>query len=249
MDKKQSLYDITEQLLSIFDQIEELEGELTPKLEEQLELTRENYNAKGEAYCKIIKQYENYITEIKEEKARLDKRKKVFENRVERLKKVLLEAINTFGPIETALFKIGTRKSNSIEIDENRITILNNAIINFAKDMYKNAVVEFGENIDLDGMIATINANIKADFEYIGRDDFKPYTVDDLRAIDIKISDNTNLLDLFGDDESMLKLVLENQQRFTIDSDTNKSKFKDYLEIMPEITVAEKVQNVSLSIR
>ena len=41
-----NIYQISQELLNIFDIIEENEGELTPELEEQLAITRESFNEK-----------------------------------------------------------------------------------------------------------------------------------------------------------------------------------------------------------
>lgn len=249
-----SLYDISQDFLNIFNEIEENDGELTPELEKQLKITRENYNTKGEVYCKIIKQYENYINEIKEEKARLDKRKKVLENRIKRLKDRLLDAINQFGPIETSLFKIGTRKSNSIEINSNRLHTLNTAIIKFAKEIHNNGLITFGEDNDIEGMLDVINANLKAENEYdkeygITDKDFIPFTIQDLEAAKINISNESNIYDLFKYNAGMLEAVLNNEAVFNIEDVEDKTYIKELSKVTDNITIAKVKTDNNLSIR
>ena len=66
-----NIYNIQQDLLAIFDELEENGGELTPELEEQLNISQEEFRDKIKSYSNVIKMLENDIYNIKEEKARL----------------------------------------------------------------------------------------------------------------------------------------------------------------------------------
>ena len=61
-----NIYQISQELLAIFDELEENGGELTPELEEQLNITREEFKDKIKSYSNVVKMLENDIVDIKE---------------------------------------------------------------------------------------------------------------------------------------------------------------------------------------
>ena len=56
-----NIYNIQQNLLSIFEQIEENEGELTPELELALQINQANFKNKVRDYTKVIQQFETDI--------------------------------------------------------------------------------------------------------------------------------------------------------------------------------------------
>ena len=72
-----NIFEIEQDLLSIFDEIEENEGELTPELEEKLAITQENFKNKVESYINLIKIKDGEINTISEEINRLETKKEV----------------------------------------------------------------------------------------------------------------------------------------------------------------------------
>ena len=241
-----SLYQINEELLRIFAEIEENDGEITPEQEELVAITAENRVEKLHNYAKIINSYKADCESIKLEKKRLDRRKEIFENRIKRLEDIMLKNVELFGPVETSLFKIGTRKSKSVEIDNERIYKLNRAVFNFAREIHDNGVIAFGEDCDVQGMLDAINANLKAEST---NDDFVPYSVEDLSAIKVNINSKSSVLDLFVQKDGMLEAVLDNEANFNIDTDISKTELKQELINMPNITIGEIKEKENLSIR
>lgn len=250
----ESLYNISQNLLRIFDELEDNGGELTMELAKELEITQENYAAKLENYAKVVQQYKKDIEVIKAEKERLDKRKKTFENRIKRLEDAMLNAVNNFGGVETGLFKIGTRKTKSTEIAAERIDYLNKALFHFAGEIHENGVIAFGEDCDVQGMLDVINANAEAEHEYCyGKDNtanpFIPYTVDDLTAINVNISSKSSIMDLFTKKSGMLEAVLNNNMYFDVAQDNSKTEIKKLIESGLDITIADIKSENKLSIR
>ena len=122
-----TLYKITEQQRYLLEEIEMMQGELTPEMEEQLVIQAHQLESKAEGYLSIITQKEDYINRIDAEIKRLQQLKKVNNNFVTRLKENLLQAVKTFGDFEVGLTTFSTRKSQSITVED----------VNSLKTMYK----------------------------------------------------------------------------------------------------------------
>jgi len=115
---KQSLYNIIEEQRYTNAEIEAMEGELTPELEAQLEITAAQLESKSIAYLSVIKNKEAFNLQISEEIKRLQAMKKRNDNLVSRLKDMLLFAVKTFGDFEVGFTKFGTRKSSTVEVKD-----------------------------------------------------------------------------------------------------------------------------------
>ena len=95
-----SIFDINEEYLKIIQELEESGGEITPELEERLNITREQLESKLKAYYAIIKQNEALIDLSKDEKNRLNDRQKAKENLIDRLKKIVAYTVEQFGEVK-----------------------------------------------------------------------------------------------------------------------------------------------------
>lgn len=134
-----SIYNIQQNLLDIFNQIEENCGEITPELEEQLNISKDEFEDKIKSYTCVIHQLESDLCAIKEEKDRLDSIKKSKEKTIESLKRIMVEAIQLFGNtsktgvkfIDYGTGKVSLRKSESIEIDDDKLKAFTNRFISY----------------------------------------------------------------------------------------------------------------------
>ena len=134
-----NIFNIQQELFDIFNQIEENEGELTPELEESLKITQDEFKDKIQAYTAVVKQLEVDLAAIKDEKARLDSLKKSKEKTIERLKNVMRDAIMYFGEtsksgvkfIDYGTGKVSLRKSESIELDDDKLKAFTNRFISY----------------------------------------------------------------------------------------------------------------------
>ena len=134
-----SIYNIQQELFDIFEQIEENEGEITPELEEKLKISQDEFKDKINSYTCVIRQLENDLNAIKEEKARLDAIKKSKEKTIERLKQIMVEAIQMFGNtsktgvkfIDYGTGKVSLRKSESIELNDDKLKAFTNRFISY----------------------------------------------------------------------------------------------------------------------
>ncbi len=115
---KKSLYHIETEYLTIINQVEELDGELTPELEAQLTINQAELQGKSIAYLEFIGSKEVLNTRIDDEIKRLQAIKKSNNNLIDRLKNGLLNAVRLFGDFEVGLTKFGTRKSSTTIVQD-----------------------------------------------------------------------------------------------------------------------------------
>jgi hypothetical protein len=114
-----TLWEITQEFLSLASIIEEAGGEATDELMEELAINRENFGHKAEGYAKLILKWESEIDTAAAEIKRIQAIKKTKENSVARLKETLLHALTLYGQDgkwETPLMKLSTRRSQAVEI-------------------------------------------------------------------------------------------------------------------------------------
>lgn len=121
-----NIFNIKQELLAIFDELEENGGELTPELEEQLNITQEEFRDKIKSYSNVVKMLENDIVDIKAEKARLNDLQKSKEKTIERLKKIMIDAVELFGDttksggkyLDFGTGKVSIRNTQVVEVEE-----------------------------------------------------------------------------------------------------------------------------------
>jgi hypothetical protein len=117
---KTSLYQIEQTYLNLVESLIENGGELTPELETELSINKEQLQNKGVCYGFIVKELEGNVDLIDLEIKRLQALKKPLVNSIDRLKNNLSQAMQMFDVTElkTPLLKINFRKSESVEIED-----------------------------------------------------------------------------------------------------------------------------------
>lgn len=113
-----SLYQIEKEYLQIVDTLIQSEGELSPELEEALQINKEQLQQKGIGYGYIIKQLEYDVDMVDAELKRLQAIKKSRTNAMDRLKASLSGAmqLHEVTELKTPTLKINFRKSESVEV-------------------------------------------------------------------------------------------------------------------------------------
>jgi hypothetical protein len=157
-----TIFEISKELDIIFSNIEENDGEITPELQQQLEINEQNLSKKLEAYYFKIKEYKSKIDTIKAHIQTMKQRQEKFNKIIERLESVAAGAVMKFGDttkagnsfIETDLYKASTRKSEKLVVlDEN-----------FIPDDYK--TTKLIEKVTIDKM--QLKKDIKSGLEVAG---------------------------------------------------------------------------------
>lgn len=252
-----SLYNISEEILKIFDVIEQNEGEITDEQYDALVIKQEELKTKLDAYVKAIKSWEVDEKALKEEKQKLNTRQNVYKNRVQRLKQAALQAVLTFGEhgktnmfVELQSCRLFTRKSESVAMNEDRTKLLQDLVINFVYEVENNGVACFNSEVDLDGILASINANGKAELG----DDFVPFTMADLHQLKFTVSQTASIADLFKRG-CALQMIGEEFTYTNVERSIDANEAKTYIKAskehkeLPEVTIANIVVNQSLQIK
>lgn len=250
-----NIWQIQEELFSIFNEIEDNCGEITPELEDKLQITQENFKNKITSYINLIKYKESNIEAIDKEINRLNIIKASKNKAINKIKSVVIKAINNFGNTtktgtkfyEYDTGRISIRRSKSVDINTDDI---NNTITNLK------ILITFLRN---NNQLRTINEIDKNDFIYSlqcvpdGEDGPTNSFIseEDLKNIKTKISYNISLYDLLSEKgyELLKEIALENN--FNIAADISKLDIKKYLteNSNNQLNIAKFVETESLIIK
>lgn len=255
-----SLYTIEEELLSIFAAIEENEGEITEELATQLNFTQENLKEKLGNYVRAIRSWEAEAEIAKAEIKKLAANATVKSNRVERLKKAMLGAVQLFGMdgksgnkvIDLPTYKLFTKGSKATVVDDKRINILIGEFERFIRELAGSGILYTGSDVELQGILDSINANLKAEWDTdidreigsLGLQVYTPYTLSDLTTIKLKISTTQSIYDLFRTGKEAIFMYTNNPINSTINDSTPKDDWKTAIGIADVMN--EKVEEVEL---
>lgn len=252
-----SLYNISNDILAIFNEIENNDGEITDEQYDTLCIKQEELKTKLDAYVKAIKSWEIDEKALKEEKQKLNNRQNVYKNRVQRLKQAALQAVLNFGEhgktnmfVELQSCRLFTRSSESVVMNEDRAKLLQDLVTNFVYEIESNGIACYGSDVDLEGILASINANGKAELG----DDFIPFTIADLNQLKFTVSQTASIADLFKRGNALHMIGNEftyTNVEYSIDTNEAKTYIKSSKEHkeLPEVTIANVVVNQSLQIK
>lgn len=252
-----SLYNISSEILRIFENVENNEGEITDEEYNSLVIKQEELKTKLDCYVKAVKEFNASAAFCKTEKKSINDRKKVYENRVLRLKKAMLDAVNNFGEfgknnkfIELESCRLYTKASISVNVDEDRVNLFMTHFEKFLREVVNGDVLYTGEDVDLQGILDVINTNIKAEQEY----GFVPFTLNDLTTFKIGIKSTATIYELFRSHKDAILEYAHNPFTSEISNETAKEDWKTIITVADEQgtakpTMAELVKNESLIIK
>lgn len=251
-----NIYQIQQELLSIFDTIEENEGEITPELEEKLSITKDSFKDKIESYTNVIKSLNNDIDAIKAEKLRLNDLQKSKEKTIERLKKIIIEAVDLFGDsnksgnkfIDYGTGKISIRTNQVLEIDDDATSRFINRFVDCMT--YINLQNQLQRNIcSIDELLDYANSKSPAEMEEgIERPIFN---IDDIKQLNTNINLDISIQDILNTDKGFdLLKALINYNCFEMKPKINKIDIKREAKESNVLPVfAKLVDNKSVTIK
>lgn len=252
----QNLYEISEELISIFNEIEYNDGEATEEQLQALEIAQENLQEKLSSYKKAIRVWEGDINACKEEEKRIKNVRTIRENRINKLKDRMLFAIQQFGydgkpnkQGKTNKFyelpdgRIFTRTTESTEINENRINILINLIIEICNE--HGELTKVANDNWYNNVLNLINEKLHIYYE--SQEDF---TLDDLNILTFNYTVEVNILDLILKYASFIEEYTEQGLPFLgLSCTPNKTMVKLALQCDKDITIAKLKETESLTIK
>lgn len=252
-----NIFEIQENLISIFEELEENGGELTEDLYEKLNISQEEFKSKVEAYINVIKSAKNDIELCKQENKRLKDRQKVKENLIDRLSKIIISAVEQFGDTSKTGVKFldyGTGRVSIKNTESVELNLLNGQICNDAiaalKYKFENKELEGYNSIDCKEIISDIIATSHSEdvgFRYpIQKEELN---TEDICALDTKITFTVNLGDLMqGEGFDFIRHFLNYNRNYKIEDGTSKSTVKELCQV-DDLHVAKIVNNKSIMIK
>lgn len=224
-----NIFEIEQDLLSIFDEIEENGGELTSELEEKLEVTQENFKSKVESYVNLIRIKEGELYTILQEINRLEALQDTKERLIARLQKIILQAVNKFGdttPKGSKFFDYGTGK---VSVRKTQIVDTNDELIKFIGSNLSRELTVRKENNQLNVLPPITKEEILSN---LNNDNEAPFdiTSDDLDNIKFDISVEVNLNDILTSDNfEFIKEAITLSPKFKLSSKVSKTELKSKL--------------------
>ena len=159
-----NLYEITREALELASLLET--EELTPDLEAMLVINQEKMEVKVNNYSKVIANIQSDSDAIDQEIKRLKAMKESKDRAITRLKDAVREAmlVSAIDKIESPLFKLSLRRSESVEVDI--VEALPSQFINIKNVVTADKVaikeaIKRGENITGARLIENFNLQIK----------------------------------------------------------------------------------------
>ncbi len=159
-----NLYEITREAQELAFLLET--DELTPELEQMLVINQEQLQAKAGNYAKVIANIQSDSDAIDQEIKRLKAMKESKDRAITRLKDAVKEAmlVSTIDKIESSLFKLSLRRSESVEVDI--VDALPSQFVNIKNVVTADKVaikeaIKRGENITGARIIENFNLQIK----------------------------------------------------------------------------------------
>lgn len=225
-----NIYKIQENINRIFIEIEENAGEITEEQLEQLNINQENLKQKLSDYNKAIQIYKNYNEGISNEIKRLQELKKTRTNRIEVLRNTMKNAVINFGTdgksgnkiIELEDCKLFTKSTESVIENKERLDILRYEFIDYCRELYKNDLLITGDDIDVQGLIDSINAKCIAE----RGENFIPFTIYDFICANIIFKFTVSLKNLIESNNYLLQAYYGLDYSTGVDMDIDKNAVK-----------------------
>ena len=225
-----NIYKIQENINRIFIEIEENAGEITEEQLEQLNINQENLKLKLSDYNKAIQVYKNYNEGISNEIKRLQELKKTRTNRIEVLRNTMKNAVINFGTdgksgnkiIELEDCKLFTKSTESVIENKERLDILRYEFIDYCRELYKNDLLITGDDIDVQGLIDSINAKCIAE----RGENFIPFTIYDFICANIIFKFTVSLKNLIESNNYLLQAYYGLDYSTGVDMDIDKNAVK-----------------------
>lgn len=251
-----TLYNISEDIINIFNNIETSNNEDIPEnIYKELEIKKEELNTKLDNYIKAIKEYQKDAEYCKDEKKYINDRQNIYKNRVERLKKAVLDAVLLFGEqgktnkfIELPTCRIYTKSTTSIKFNEDRIETLTKLFIDYIIKLVKDDLFIPGKDIDYYTILEAINNTAKINYG----DNYPLFTINDLLSIKLNITTEVDIESFLLYGNNAIKDVVNpifTSIKGTINENNLKTiNFKTENED-EQFTLGEQIINTSLQIK
>lgn len=251
-----SIFDIDREFYSLYNEIEEAGGEITPEIEEKLEFNGQEMTNKVKNITSFINSLNADILAIKSETDRLAKLKKSKESTIRGLTNLVLFAIKEYGKedkngkkwIDWGTGKVSIRKSETVEVNNKKLEAINDMLkVTFANGIYTGTLNQ-NSSVDEQALLdAIVNTARDSDNYECGEID-----IEDLDDVNIEVTVPVKLTDLLKGDgyKLMTNIGAVNRDGWkfkpSIDKKLMKVKIKDDGCVS---NIAKVVENDNLTIK
>lgn len=241
-----NIFEIDQHFSALLQEIEENGGEITEEQYEDLKISEQNLKEKLSAYKNVVLEAKGDIEKIKCESKRLSERKDVLNNRIDRLKSIMLDAVIKFGDegktnkfIELPDARLYTKETQSTNIFNDRISIF---IYCLSKYISEGFTEHTAENI-----LNYINECANLNFSY-NKDEY--FTLEDLNVIKLTVTKKYDVFELIN--SSIAKEIgtqVDGVKNYEIELGTPKDILKIHINAGEQITIGSVENNTSLIIK
>lgn len=226
-----NIFEIQQNLQAIFDELEETGGELTPEMEEALNVTESDFKNKIKDYTNVIKLIDKDIELVKEETIRLKQVKERKEKLKTKLSNIIINSIKKFGMlsksgspyIDYGDGKVSIRKSTKINTYDELLKYLGKAFETSIRNLKDTNQLDVQEEMDKEYFIGTAEMVAGIDGSTIITENLD---LDDTRT-NITLSLPTG--ELLSKDYTLLKSIVNTTPDVSFKVDIDKTKAKEIL--------------------
>ena len=224
-------------------------------MEQELNITQESLYDKIKSYISVIHRYEDDLEAIKRETTRLSNLKKSKEKIVERLKSVVLKAVEEFGDenkngvksIDFGTGKVSTRKSEAVQLYDDNIEHIIKCLNNILDVETYNNQLDVIDSINKEALIDKIASTPMGSAEVgISVSD------EDLDHVSLQLVTGFPLTDVLnGKAWTVIRETIKNNPHFVLQPNVNKTDMKAELKINGACApkIAKLINNKSLTIK
>lgn len=253
-EKKATLFSIQADLEAIFEQLEENGGELTPELEEALEVTQSNLSNKLNGYVSAVKRTKAEINICKEEKKRIADVQKRNERRFEAMNMAIRDAVLRFGSENKSGNKFIDLGLNKITVSPSKAVILDTEFIDsviYLATEFLNRLNDSGRlreaYADLEVMFDSMLSFINNEMSEKSPESNRVVTMNDLASIQCSITTTDSLANIIIDEEKMIRSLSGNNTE--IKNATSVTAVKELINQGAEVQFAQPSSDYSVLIK
>lgn len=231
-----NIYEIKANLLSIFDEIEEAGGEISPELEEELKITQEHFTDKVKSYTDVIKTLNSDVANIKIEQKRLQELARSKEKLVNKLSSIIIDAIELFGDTKKSGVKyvdygtgvVSIRKTKAVDVNNEVLTAIGAGLKDVLDWIAYNNELDAYDQIDKNDLISIIGQTVeKEDETILGQ----TVTEDEVDNCDIDVTFRLPIASITSPEHyAVIKEVVKHCTAYDIKPIMDKRKAKQQLE-------------------
>lgn len=240
-----NLFEISNDLRMLLDNIEECDGEITPEVEEALSITEENGKQKIDDYIKAIRAVESDINACKLEKKRISEVQERKQRLLDKLKYVVTNYVSEFGDttknggryIDCPTYKVSVRNSDSCEIDNEFIEKCNACVTSMIERLAYNNML--GRNINYKELVYN---TIEKELGYKISDEI-------FKLIKVSVNFEVDADQLFDSDNDSLLIAYSHADAVDFNLSSSKTDCKNAIKSGTFVPFAKLSVNKSLNIK